>query len=164
VPVPLGPVSRRATLGLGAAGLVAVGGCDAGDDAARPSLLGSGSPTATADVDPDSTLVDQVVAHLVAAEQLAAAGRRPDLVALHRAHLDALEADQPAPGRPARRRTPAEVRRGEVLLQRRLDDAALAAESGALARLLASMAAAVAQRLAAMPAARSGAGPDGGAA
>jgi hypothetical protein len=138
-------------------------GCDLTDDSPPPRGEGTGSSTGSgsqsAAADPDSALVDEVVAHLLAAERLAAAGRQADLVALHRAHLDALEADQPAPRRPARRRSRAEVRRGELLLQRRLTRAALAAESGALARLLASMAAAVAQRVAAMPATGSSAGP-----
>ncbi len=44
-----------------------------------------------------------------------------------------------------------QVRRAESTLQRHLTDAAVAAESGALAGLLASMAAAIAQHLAVLP-------------
>jgi hypothetical protein len=70
---------------------------------------------------------------------------------LHASHLRALEAGSaPRPIR-ARGSTPelrSLVRRREATLQRRLADGAVAARSGALASLLATMSAAVAQRLA----------------
>ena len=83
--------------------------------------------------------------------------RQRALRRLHRAHLEALDATlADAPQRDgvdiAVPTTPAEalrlVRRQETGLQRFLTDAAVSAESGALAGLLASMSAGVAQQLA----------------
>lgn len=89
-----------------------------------------------------------------------AAEGRPGLAAeldgfrrLHAAHLAALPGDTEPTARPRVRGGPrpvrAELRQREARLQRALADAAVAAGSGALAALLASMSAAVAQRLAA---------------
>ena len=130
---------RRSALALAALGATAVAGCDDGgsEPAAGPS------PT----VDPDTALVDEVVTELIRAERVATAGGRLELASLHRAHLEALDGRVPA-GSPARPVSAAVVRRREQHLQAHLVDAAMAAESGALARLLASMSAAVAQRLA----------------
>jgi len=148
--------TRRTALALGAAGLVAVAGCD-GDDEPTPD---GRSPAA----DPDGALVDRVLAELAGITALVAqVGRRhaklrapmADLRRLHEAHTKALDgspATDPGaarvPSRPAE--ALALVRRRELGLQRRLVDAAVSAESGTLARLLASMSAAVSQRLAAM--------------
>jgi hypothetical protein len=63
---------------------------------------------------------------------------------MHTAHLDALEAAPPVPGTAA---PLPQLLRSERQLQRFLVDAAMAAESGGLARLLASMSAAVSQHL-----------------
>ncbi len=72
--------------------------------------------------------------------------------ALHRAHRDVLSDDAiEAPSPPIRGNAPAVLRQvtsRERGAQRRLADWAVAAESGPLARLLASMSAAVAQQLA----------------
>lgn len=130
--------SRRTTLALAAAGLVAVGGCD-DDGGEAPAARPTASP------DPDTELVDHVVTRLARAERLARAAGLGGLAALHRAHLEALD------GTPSTRPHPKVaadvVRRQERQLQSDLVAAAMAAESGALARLLASMSAAVSQRL-----------------
>lgn len=143
--MPAGPrLARRSAIALVVgplAGLAALSGCDDGD----PSP--AGSPTATSDPDPDVALVDGVLHELGQALRLATAAGLADLVTLHRAHIDALGGAAPTtgPGRPAE---PAAVRKRERRLQAHLVEAAVAAESGALARLLASMSAAVAQRTA----------------
>lgn len=149
--------TRRAALGVVTVGVVA--GCSGGGDdpTGTPSGPDASSPTAPA-VDADTALVTAVTRQLSRAEATVAQALRaaPRLRAelgpfreLHRAHLAAL-GDAPAAGRPAQG---AGDPRGlaiteEHRLQRALADAAVRAESGALARLLASMSAAVAQRLA----------------
>lgn len=129
-------VSRRTTLALGAAA-IAVSGCDDGD---------SSDPQPPPAPDPDVALVDDVLFELAGAERLAYAGGFVDLAALHRAHIEALDGPetQLAPGHA----TKAAVRRNETRLQRILVHASMTAESGALARLLASMSAALSQVLA----------------
>lgn len=125
-----------------------------------PGVTPADDPPAGAD-DPDSRLVPQVVAGLAAALAVTtgAARARPSLVRetapwieLHLGHLEALEGnDQVRPQR-LRGSIPdlrTRLRRQEAGLQRQLADAALSAESGALASLLATMSAAVAQQLAA---------------
>lgn len=125
-----------------------------GDD---PGVSGAVSPTAPA-VDADSGLVDEVVAAIGAAlalatatgtavAALAPAGQQ--LARVHRAHLAELGGSVPdsTPAVPASR--PAALRamlRSEARLQAGLLDAAGRAHSGALAQVLASMAAAVAQQ------------------
>lgn len=156
------PVARRGLLtgGLGVLAVV-VGGCEAAED-----LLGAGddprdggsvTPTAPP-ADADGVLVSEVAAALAAAGALALAtstttptlartGAR--LARLHEGHARDLgwsgTAPPPrvpsAPAAAARRLWQAEQR-----LQQRLVSAAMAAESGALAQTLASMAAAVAQQ------------------
>ncbi|WP_395658264.1 hypothetical protein [Nocardioides sp.] len=137
---------RRSALAAGLAGLTglaAVGGCDLGDSAPRSG------PTSTpgTDPDPDAALVEEVLAELGRAERVATAGGALELAALHRAHIAALDGEPPAE-RTSRTATPAVVRRREQHLQVRLVEASVAARSGSLARLLASMSAAVSQRLA----------------
>lgn len=144
--MPAGPrLARRTTLALSvgaAVGSVVVAGCD--DDSGVPEGVG---PTATPDPDPDVALVERVLDELSAALRHASSAGAAGLVALHRAHIDALDGTPvgSTPGRPV----PAgDLRRRERRLQGHLVEAAVAAESGALAGLLASMSAAVAQRLA----------------
>ena len=124
----------------------------------------SDTPAATATEDPDAALVDRVLAELgeVSALVSAAAGFAPlrasmrTLHGLHAAHRDALEGGPLTGPSPEAFAGPAEalrrVRAREQQTQRRLADWAVAAESGALARLLASMSAGVAQELAVLPA------------
>lgn len=155
--------SRRGLLGGLLVGVTA-SGCQLEPSRDAPAGTGT-SPTGEAtdqpDDDPDVRLVRHVVAELTGALALvggATRARRPlagELAPwheLHAAHLEALEA--PTRARPARVRGSgpelrARVRRRESLLQRRLADAAVSARSGPLAALLATMSAAVAQRLAA---------------
>jgi hypothetical protein len=151
--------TRRTALTGALVGLATVAGCD--DDGPRegPAIgpsTGAPVPDDEGAADPDTALVEEVVAGIGETAAMVAATRRRhrDLrgplrlfVHLHTAHLEALEAPAPAPlldGRPGLD----QVRRAEKRLQGQLADAAVRAESGALARLLASMAAAVAQHLA----------------
>jgi hypothetical protein len=141
--VSVGPrLHRRSALALAAAGAVAVAGCD---DDPTPT------PLATPTADPDVALVDRVLVQLRGAERVARAAGEADLAALHRAHIAALDGTPPT-GSPALKTAPGAVGTREKRLQQHLADAALQARSGALARLLASMSAAVSQRLAARPA------------
>jgi hypothetical protein len=129
--VPTHPqLSRRLLLTAGVAGAGLVSACGV----AR-------SPAPASADDQDGSLVDEVVARITATAALTAGV--PDLIAMHTAHLDALEAAPPTPATVPLPR----LRRSERQLQRFLVDAAARAESGPLARLLASMSAAVAQRL-----------------
>ena len=148
MPLQPGPATTRRTA-LGACGL---------------SLLAAGCGTAgrspDAADDPDQGVVDEAV--LLSATALASvraaarrhpslAGRVQPLAALHRAHLAVLpEPTTPAVpvepgGRPAA--TLALVTELERDTWRRLTDLAVAAESGALARLLASMSAGIVAHL-----------------
>ena len=150
--------SRRAVLTGGTvagATLLAVSGCgliDA-DDAARAV---DDDPTAPA-VDADSDLVEKVGGQVTKALALSVAtgGSVPQvralarrLSALHRSHLDELSQpddvdDGKVKGSPETAR--ARLLRAEEKLQQQLVRAALEAESGALAQVFASMAAAIAQ-------------------
>jgi hypothetical protein len=133
-------LSRRTTLALGvvgAAGVVVVAGCD--DHPDEPTS----TPTPTAD--PDTDLVATVLEELEGAYQLTVAGGFPALTAMHAAHIEALDGTAPTPS--AARATPGAVRRNEKRVQALLVESAVAAESGTLARLLASMSAAVSQQL-----------------
>ncbi|QWF24033.1 hypothetical protein KM427_10270 [Nocardioides sp. LMS-CY] len=129
-------LSRRAALAVGVGGLLGVSGC--GQDAPAPLR-----PAAAGD--PDEALVDEAVARITATA--AKSGRVPQLTAMHAAHLAALEAEAPVAAAASRR----QLRRAERDLQEFLEDAAVRAESGPLARLLASMSASVSQHLAALP-------------
>lgn len=150
VVVPVGPrLTRRTTLalpvgvGLGvASGVVVVAGCEDGSDG-----TGGPVPTATPEQDPDAALVTRVLGELSAAQRHASSAGAAGLVALHRAHIAAL--DGTTVGTAVRRPVPVgDLQRRERRLQRHLVEAAMAAEGGALAGLLASMSAAVSQRLA----------------
>jgi hypothetical protein len=136
--VPAGPrLPRRTAIALAAAGLVALAGCDDGEKSAS-------APTSTPD--PDVALVDRVLVELANAERLAEAAGLTELSAMHRAHIEVLGGPEPTPA--AARMSVPVARRKEQHLQRHLAAAAQEAESGALARVFASMSAAVAQRLA----------------
>ena len=157
--------TRRTALGgvlAGLAGAVALVACDV-DDLRPPEVDDTPAPSPEAgESDPDLALVDEVVAQVTRAWLLVKSARAYRLLReplgplqrLHEAHLDVLDAEHSEPA--VQQNGPAapkylEVRRVEAQLQRRLADASLRARSGALARLLASMSAAVAQHLAAMP-------------
>ena len=150
MPLQPGPATTRRTT-LGAAGLALLAtGCGA-SDGTRDDVD-----------DPDRGVVDEAV--LLAATALASAratgrrhpslaGRVQPLVALHRAHLAALPEPSAAavPAEPGGRPAAALARLTDLEgdTWRRLADLAVAAESGPLARLLASMAAGIAAHLAA---------------
>jgi hypothetical protein len=156
------PLSRRGVLagGVGALAVLATG-CDAVDDVLggdEPSgAPGAVTPTAPA-ADADSALVEETAAAIAETGALAAAvgaavpglaqvGRR--LSRLHEAHATELGWSGAAAARPPRTGGAAALRRllgAESRLQDQLAAAALKAESGALAQVLASMAAAVAQQ------------------
>ncbi len=133
-------------------------GCDLDPPAAAPSS----SPSPTTAADPDTALVDAVIAELDELEALVtvAAERRPLLApglapfaVLHRAHREVLPARDAEPQLSRVSGTPREVaeriRLRELQAQARLADWSVAAESGTLARLLASMSAGIAAHLAA---------------
>ncbi|MFA6575835.1 MAG: hypothetical protein WCS84_10480 [Nocardioides sp.] len=158
---PTTATTRRTALGVVLGGLVGVSACDAVDLDPRSEPAASGSPTEPP-ADADTVLVEQVVADLVAMLAPAATSRARDVrrveasfFALHVAHLGALDAPEPEGPAPQATLSRADglrsLRRRERQHQRRLEDACLAATSGALARLFASMSAAVAQRLAVLP-------------
>lgn len=169
-------VDRRRALGLGLGGAAAVAlltsGCDLRELTRDAPTGAAGTGEDPAD-DPDQLLVDGVLVDLQARIAAVAAARaaaprlrrvlRP-LEDMHRAHLEALT---PAPGSgapsaastptpspaPVPTGTPLEtVRADESTHQAALVTAAVAARSGALARLLASMSASVAQHVAVLPA------------
>lgn len=158
-PPPAPRATRRTTLGGALAGLALLAGCDLGsaDPASTPA------PPTDAD-DPDARLVEEVVDDIVATRRLVESLRRRhdslrrplgELVRVHDAHLTALESSGP-PGRGAGRPGSAAaavtlVRARELRHQRLLTEHAVAARSGRLARLLASMSAAIAQQLATLP-------------
>lgn len=126
-----------------------------------PTPAGPAEPTVDGE-DPDQLLVGEVVDDLAQVLLLVQAARRHaetrklllPLQQLHAAHLDVLEAAPVDPGSAEPEGVGRQYRRvlsRERALQERLADASVAALSGALARLLASMSAAVAQHLAVLP-------------
>jgi hypothetical protein len=169
--LPDRPLVRRRTALAGALGAIAAtvvaAGCDTGDDLGENHATGSPSPSPSVAQEPEQTpdeaLVDNVLVGLAAAVATVQGARRfrqlrPALAPLlhaHRAHAEVLEGelanDSPAP-RPADQVAAVEaIRVSETQLQAALVDAAGRAESGALAKLLASMSASVTQHLAALP-------------
>lgn len=150
--------TRRGVVGGLLAGIGATG-CDAG--AQREGSPGRAPTSEQPAADPDSALVDAVVAEVAEVAGVVAGAARArralsDELAtwrrLHLAHLAALEAEpdeRPAQVRGSAAQLRSLVRRREAALQRRLADGAVAARSGSLASLLATMSAAVAQQLAA---------------
>lgn len=150
--------SRRTALGV-VAGLAGLATACTPDRESDPGTTPSAS---VSPVDADQELVTETAVLLATAQVFVEAlGRdvpslkndlRP-LRRLHAAHLeilggfdDSIPSPPPSSGRPAD--ALAELLRSEQSLQRRLARAAVEAESGSLAKLLASMAAAVAQHLA----------------
>jgi hypothetical protein len=165
------PLVRRRTAVAGALGGLAVAvlaaGCDHGDDLAPPQA-DSSSATATpssqaSDQTPDEALVDEVLGRLTHAVLVLTHARKAPqvgkafvpLIVAHRRHISVLEGDLPDKAPPGPPPDPAAslhtVRRSEHQLQAALADAAVRAESGALARLLASMSASVTQYVAVLP-------------
>jgi hypothetical protein len=165
--VPDRPLVRRRTAVLGLAATVVATGCDHGDDIGGPAPSSGPSSTGASPSEPaqtpDEALVNDVTAQLVTALSVATdAWKAPQLrrslaplVKAHRKHIRVLDGELPPeapPGPPpvvatALRR----VRRSEKQLQAALVVAAERAESGALARLLASMSASVTQFTATLP-------------
>ena len=130
-------VTRRSVGGLaGLAGLVVVSSaCDPLRRAAR-----DGRPPSA-----DEALIAEVVADIRRARELAAVDNKPALVTLHDTHLAALgAATSPSPS-PSLPPIPRDMTTTETTLKTQLTAAALHAEDGGLARMLASMSAAVAQ-------------------
>lgn len=161
-PRPFRP-TRRSLLAAGAA--VALTGCEVGEDpqeAPSPGTGGTTGPTTAApDEDPDVALVDRVRTEIATAAALVGAARRaqPGLASrlagyrqLHTRHLAALPGEEPDVRRPRLRgdedAVVTAVGSSEGRLQQTLANAAVEAQSGPLAALLASMSAAVAQQLA----------------
>ena len=170
--VGLGAVG--ATTGCTAAGPDAAtpSGSDSGSSGSPSAADGSSSaPAPSAGTDGtdgtrrDAALVDDVLDELATATGVVLAAQRGarrlradlrPLLVLHGEHVRLLGARLPveppdAGGRRSARERLAAVRRREQRLERVLLEAAVAADSGPLARLLASMAAAVAQRLVVLP-------------
>ena len=157
--------TRRTALAGVFGGAVVLAGCDA--DGSRTTASSGASPaaatTSAAPEEPDQSLVDQVVAELdeLIAFTAAAAAARPRIgplpsafEALHREHRAVLTDEPLDLAEPTRVRGPANdlrqrLTRREAAAQRQFASWAVAAESGPLARLLASISAAIAQRLAA---------------
>jgi hypothetical protein len=171
VPDPL-RVRRRAAL-AGALGSVAAtmlaSGCDHGDDiGAQPSSTPSSTPSSSPSASepartPDEELVDATLQHLTSAYGVLVTARKlkalrqplAPLVRAHRRHAEVLDGDLEGSTAPVLADGAAAlqaVRRSEKQLQSALVDAAGRAESGALAKLLASMSASVTQFLATLPA------------
>jgi hypothetical protein len=170
--VPGRSLTRRTTVGAALVTPLLVAACDI-----DPPSPGNGSADAAPPPPEDSELVTAVVAALVRARSVVEAATLsvPDLTPLlepvataHAAHLEVLEgavadADVPTPPPP---RIPADragvltaVRRSEQRLLREVRRGCVAAASGDLARVLASMAASTAQHGAALgdlPAGREG--------
>lgn len=167
--------TRRAALLASASGLVAVAtACDVGARSPAevvptppPTTPPTPDPTTVGPVPaagPDEALVDLVLADLGAVLGLVTAARRKTprlrrdlrpLLVLHQAHARALGGP---PGDPGSARLPGspgavldDVRAREERSRRRLVEWAVQAESGQLARLLASMSAGLAQHLVALP-------------
>ena len=170
-------VRRRTVLGVGVAGVTVLTGCDSGEDIEPPGADGSASSTAAVESTtgstpespsapeqtPDEAIVDEVLTALGAALAVLVQARKATVVRqsvtgllrAHRAHVRALEGDLDNPAPPGPSPDPAAmlrlVRQSERGLHTTLVDAAGRAESGALARLLASMSASVSQHLALLP-------------
>lgn len=157
-------LGRREVLGC-ALGLLVVTACDVDDlrppedEAAPTPSSGPSSASAGAEPDADTRLAEDAAYEIAVALALVDSVRRSfprlrvqvqPLARMHRTHLTVLEppAERSIPA-PAAAATRAEalqrVRTAEEALQRTLTVAAVAAQSGALARLLASVSASVAQ-------------------
>ncbi len=147
--------------GIAATGLAGCSGdaSDPGSGTTRSSSPQSATPSTTPDVDPDRAALDRafaissaLLADLASSNPRLDAGGR--LAVVHEDHLAAITAASPADvptesslPRPARRLTARRLRERELAAQRELAGLARGAESGAVARLLASMSAGVAAAL-----------------
>jgi hypothetical protein len=132
---------------LAGALVIPLSGCD---------LLHEPTPAKPAPPTADEVLVDRVSGEIRKVRDLTATVPSAQaLTAVHDAHLRAL--GSPTPSLPASASptvapvNAAHLRRAEQTLEARLTDAANRAEDGGLARLLASMAAAIAQQVAVLP-------------
>jgi hypothetical protein len=150
--------TRRTALGGALAGVAVLAGCDLGDPGSDDPDSAP-APSSGAE-DPDAGLVDDVVDEVSATLLLVETLRRRHnslrrslggLARVHEAHLKVLGSNGRSGRRPPRTGSAAEalavLRTRELRHQRLLADRAVAAQSGRLARLLASMSAAVAQQL-----------------
>ena len=153
--------TRRAVVAASGAATLGLAGCTSDGSSSTPPPTGSGESSATepASADPDQVALDRAVAittDLLVALEGAPPGLDPTgrLAAMHSAHLDALQvatgasATPTAPVQAAPPLTPARLRRRELRAQGELARLAVAAESGALARVLASMSAGIAAAMA----------------
>lgn len=171
VPGVSGPhlLSRRTALGCAAAVPVALTGCEIAVPG-RPPAPGPGpgpgapAPAAGPDTGDDTDLLAQVLdaVDATSATVVAALARHRELASslqplldLHAAHRDVLQGTSQAPAAEAGSGVPqtpdaatSVVRRAEERLADRLTRAAVAARSGDLARVLASMSAGVTQHVA----------------
>lgn len=168
--MPDRPLVRRRTAVLTMAATVLATGCDHGDDIGAtppgrsPSTSAStsaSSPSAPVRT-PDEALVDTTIEQLLAAYGVVVTARsfkplRKPLAPLaraHRRHVEVLEGELEgwtAPVLADRTAALQAVHRSEKQLHAALVDAATRAESGALAKLLASMSASVTQFSATLP-------------
>lgn len=153
--------TRRAAA-VAASGVAALGlaGCTSEGSASSSTPAGTtaSSATETTPADPDQVALDRAVALTVGLlAGLAAANPGVDpagrLAAIHRDHLAALQtadataSTAPSPNPPSRPWRADVLRRRELNAQRELARLALAADSGALARVFASMSAGIAAAL-----------------
>lgn len=162
--------TRRTAIVGGLGSLAFVAGCDLDDlDPTDDSTRSGGEPEDSEPAqDADAALAEQVLRELQELIELVSAERSTyphlsrsltSLIDLHSAHREAL-GGEPLAALTARQHSqgPAAaltlIRARELRAQRRLADWSVAARSGALARLLASMSAAVAQQLIVLPTSR----------
>jgi hypothetical protein len=165
-------VRRRAALTGALGGIAATvlaAGCDTGADLGESDATTSPSTSPSVAQEPEQTpdeaLVDDVLGQLGAAVAVLQASRRfkqlrptvvTPLLHAHRSHVEVLEGELDSEARaprPANAAAATEaIRASETQLQSSLVDAAGRAESGALAKLLASMSASTTQHLALLPA------------
>jgi hypothetical protein len=153
-------LTRRTTLGTALLGVTALTGCDLGEPGSEDP---ASSPLPQDSDDPDAGLVEAVLDDIVANSLLVDSLRRrhdslrrplAELGRVHAAHLEVLggESRDASGRRPSAARTAsvalAQLEKRELRHEQLLADRALEAQSGRLARLLASMSAAVAQQLA----------------
>ena len=154
--------TRRAVVAASGAATLGLAGCTSDGSSSTPPPTGSGESSATepAAADPDQVALDRAVAittGLLVALEGAPPGLDPAgrLAAMHygapgrTAGRDGRVRDPDRAGPGGRRRlTPARLRRRELRAQGELARLAVAAESGALARVFASMSAGIAAAMA----------------
>ena len=153
--------TRRSAMAASGAAALGLAGCTTDEPASSSSAAASSPSSSTATEttapDPDRAALDRAVAltagliaGLAEANPVIDTGGR--LAAIHQAHLAALAGSgahhrHAPPSPPGRRLTAALLRRRELNAQRELARLAQAAESGALARVFASMSAGIAAGL-----------------